>query len=138
MVAWERERERERERNREPLRLKPSWATSPETLDFFVLLSWETDGGPGLNPEADPTRASDQNGDLSTQLEVENFCFIYYSDTHIYFLPASPPTQFTRHFCCPFFTLRHICTSYFWNTQTNRPVKSQYVTVGTNIQNIHL
>ena len=42
---------------------------------------------------------------------VENFCYYIFSVR-----PHILPTQFTWHFRCSLYTLKHSCTSCFWNS----------------------
>ena len=101
---------------------------------IFMLISQETDTEPASQPRGQiaPLQPYAQmawlvySADCSPRLtaRVENFFhYIFFWCSYIF------PMQFMWHFCCLLFTLRHSCTSCFWNPQTNWLVRGQYVTV---------
>ena len=104
---------------------------------FFVLLSQGTDTGQTYNPGATASPGLAPKTVWFCWLPTDcSLCWLITGSSGMktsvvkYFPNAYAifHTQYTWHFHCFLFTLRHICTSCF-EILTNRPVKGQYVTI---------
>ena len=101
----DRDRETETERQRRLLGITPRWDTSPESLASSCFFHRRLPHY-GLAP-----RRCDLPTTLSNwPLGLKTCVIIYLPDAQTFL-----PIQITWHLCCPLFTLRHSCTSCFWN-----------------------
>ena len=126
VCVWEREREREKERERErKVRKSNRYGLHHIEIDIFTAFllyafftgAWYRAALPsGSHLALFRTNAwiallvYSANCTLRVTLGSKTSDIIYFSDAHTFL-----STQFTCHFCCPLFTSRHSCTSYFWN-----------------------